>query len=266
MCLQLSGGQRQALAIARAAAWCRRVLLLDEPTSALGVEQQREVLDLIRRIRAQGVAIVLVSHQMQDVVSVCDCVTVLRLGEVVATLTKEDITVDNLIGFITGARSHADGKTAIQGGVLVSSEPQVSRCRRPGPRPRSERHGHRLAGVRDSRGCDRTGSSGLVLIVAVFSLASGSFLTQANWLNTSSTATEVMLLAVGETFVIVSGGIDLSVGATLGLSGMVGAWVDGSLLRHQRHSRRHCDRDRHRRGHLRRCVGWRRERRAHRPL
>lgn len=114
MCLELSGGQRQALAIARAAAWCRRVLLLDEPTSALGVEQQREVLDLIRRIRGQGVAIVLVSHQMQDVVSVCDRVTVLRLGEVVATLTKEDITVDNLVGFITGARRRADGKTGIQ--------------------------------------------------------------------------------------------------------------------------------------------------------
>lgn len=65
----------------------------------------------------------------------------------------------------------------------------------------------------------------LVLIVVVFSLASGSFLTRANWLNTSSTATEVLLLAVGETFVIVSGGIDLSVGATLGLSGMVGGWV-----------------------------------------
>ncbi|HEY5429479.1 MAG TPA: ABC transporter permease [Solirubrobacteraceae bacterium] len=65
----------------------------------------------------------------------------------------------------------------------------------------------------------------LVLIVLVFSLASGNFLTRANWLNTSSTATEVLLLAVGETFVIVSGGIDLSVGATLGLSGMVGGWV-----------------------------------------
>ncbi|MGH3629356.1 MAG: ABC transporter permease [Sciscionella sp.] len=65
----------------------------------------------------------------------------------------------------------------------------------------------------------------LVLIVVAFSIASSDFLTKANWLNTSSTATEVMLLAVGETFVIVSGGIDLSVGATLGLSGMVGGWV-----------------------------------------
>jgi ribose transport system permease protein len=65
----------------------------------------------------------------------------------------------------------------------------------------------------------------LVAIVIAFSIASSNFLTQANWLNTSSTATEVLLLAVGQTFVIVSGGIDLSVGATLGLSGMVGAWV-----------------------------------------
>ena len=65
----------------------------------------------------------------------------------------------------------------------------------------------------------------LVAIVIAFSIASPHFLTQANWLNTSSTATEVLLLAVGQTFVIVSGGIDLSVGATLGLSGMVGAWV-----------------------------------------
>ncbi len=64
-----------------------------------------------------------------------------------------------------------------------------------------------------------------VAIVIGFSIASPNFLTQANWLNTSSTATEVLLLAVGQTFVIVSGGIDLSVGATLGLSGMVSAWV-----------------------------------------
>ncbi len=79
-CRDLSGGQRQALAIARASAWCERVLLLDEPTSALGVEQQREVLDLIRRVRDLGTAVILVSHQMPDVLAVCDRITVLRLG------------------------------------------------------------------------------------------------------------------------------------------------------------------------------------------
>ncbi len=103
-CRELSGGQRQALAIARAAAWCQRVLLLDEPTSALGVKQQHEVLELIRRIRDRGVAVVLVSHQMQDVVSVCDRVTVLRLGSVAARLTKDEITLEDLVAYITGAR------------------------------------------------------------------------------------------------------------------------------------------------------------------
>jgi ABC-type sugar transport system ATPase subunit len=103
-CRELSGGQRQALAIARAAAWCRRVLLLDEPTSALGVKQQHEVLELVRRIRDRGVAVVLVSHQMQDVVSVCDRVAVLRLGNVAARLAKDQITVETLVAYITGAR------------------------------------------------------------------------------------------------------------------------------------------------------------------
>ena len=72
----------------------------------------------------------------------------------------------------------------------------------------------------------------LVVIVVAFSIDSSHFLSKANWLNTSSTATEVMLLAVGQTFVIVSGGIDLSVGATLGLSGMCGAWVMEHFFSH----------------------------------
>ena len=76
----LSGGQRQALAIARAAAWTGKVLLLDEPTSALGVEQQEQVLDLIRRVSAEGIAVILISHQMPDVLEVCDRAVVLRLG------------------------------------------------------------------------------------------------------------------------------------------------------------------------------------------
>ena len=103
-CRDLSGGQRQALAIARASAWCERVLLLDEPTSALGVEQQREVLDLIRRVRDLGTAVILVSHQMLDVLAVCDRITVLRLGAVVASVEREDVSADDLIGYITGSK------------------------------------------------------------------------------------------------------------------------------------------------------------------
>ncbi|HET9081925.1 MAG TPA: ATP-binding cassette domain-containing protein [Trebonia sp.] len=99
----LSGGQRQALAIARAAAWTGKVLLLDEPTSALGVEQQQQVLDLIRRVRDEGIAVLLVSHQMPDVLQVCDRAVVLRLGLVAATLAGGDLNSENLVGYITGA-------------------------------------------------------------------------------------------------------------------------------------------------------------------
>ena len=99
----LSGGQRQALAIARAVAWTSKVLLLDEPTSALGVEQQQQVLDLIRRVSGEGIAVLLISHQMPDVLRVCDRAVVLRLGLVAATLSGADLTSENLIGYITGA-------------------------------------------------------------------------------------------------------------------------------------------------------------------
>lgn len=102
-CQDLSGGQRQALAIARAVMWCDRLLVLDEPTSALGVEQQREVLDLVRRVRDLGVAVLFVSHQMADVQSVCDHVVVLRRGQLVARLSDREIDSDSLIRHITGA-------------------------------------------------------------------------------------------------------------------------------------------------------------------
>jgi simple sugar transport system ATP-binding protein len=105
MARDLSGGQRQALAIARAAAWSSSILLLDEPTSALGVEQQQHVLELIRRVRGEGIAVLLVSHQMPDILAVCDRAVVLRLGQVAATLTAGNLTSENLVGYITGAKT-----------------------------------------------------------------------------------------------------------------------------------------------------------------
>jgi len=106
--MDLSGGQRQALAIARSAAWTSRVLLLDEPTSALGVEQQQQVLDLIRRVRDDGIAVLFISHQMPDVLAVCDRAVVLRLGCVAAALGAGQLTADNLVGYITGAKTATD--------------------------------------------------------------------------------------------------------------------------------------------------------------
>ena len=100
---KLSGGQRQAVAVGRAVAWGNHIVVLDEPTAALGVEQTRLVLDLIERLKMQGVAVLLVSHNMQDVVNVCDRVVVLRHGMKVGELSSmEGVTPRHLVDMITG--------------------------------------------------------------------------------------------------------------------------------------------------------------------
>ena len=99
----LSGGQRQSVAVARAVAYANRIIFMDEPTAALGVKQRRLVLDTIRRVRDRGVAVVLISHNMPEVLAVADRVEVLRLGERVASYRGADTTVEELVGAMTGA-------------------------------------------------------------------------------------------------------------------------------------------------------------------
>ncbi len=100
---ELSGGQRQSVAIARALAWASRIVLLDEPTAALGVAQTKQVLELMRRVRALGLGVVVISHNMQDVLSVADRVVVLRLGRLAAEFERGHFTVESLVAAITGA-------------------------------------------------------------------------------------------------------------------------------------------------------------------
>ncbi|MDQ1629066.1 MAG: simple sugar transport system ATP-binding protein [Actinomycetota bacterium] len=99
---QLSGGQRQSVAVARSIAFGGRILFMDEPTAALGVLQTAKVLDLIRRVRDEGTAVVLISHNMTDVLDVADRVEVLRLGRRVATFSREQATLEVLVGAMTG--------------------------------------------------------------------------------------------------------------------------------------------------------------------
>jgi len=99
----MSGGQKQAVAVARAAAWGKRVILLDEPTAALGVVQTKGVLDLIRRVRDRGLGVVFISHQMPAVLEVADEVQVMRLGRRVATFKASGTTMEELVGAMTGA-------------------------------------------------------------------------------------------------------------------------------------------------------------------
>ncbi len=103
----MSGGQRQAIAIARAVHWANRVVFLDEPTAALGVRQTANVLDTIRRVRDHGVAVVFISHSMPHVMDVSDRVQVLRMGKRVATYQTSETNMEQLVGAMTGAMGDA---------------------------------------------------------------------------------------------------------------------------------------------------------------
>jgi simple sugar transport system ATP-binding protein len=99
----MSGGQRQAIAIARAVAWAKGLIFLDEPTAALGVIQTRNVLNTIRRVADAGVAVVFISHSMPHVIEVADRIEVLRLGSRVATYNAKETSMEELVGAMTGA-------------------------------------------------------------------------------------------------------------------------------------------------------------------
>jgi simple sugar transport system ATP-binding protein len=105
----LSGGQRQSVAVARAVAYASRIIFMDEPTAALGVVQRGRVLDTIRRVRDRGLSVVLVSHNMPEVLAVADRIEVLRMGRRVATFSASQTGVDELVGAMTGALELSNG-------------------------------------------------------------------------------------------------------------------------------------------------------------
>jgi D-xylose transport system ATP-binding protein len=100
----LSGGQRQSVAVAKAVMWNSKVVILDEPTAALGVAQTRQVLDLVRRLGEQGLGVVIVSHNLHDVFEVADDITVLRLGEDVARFKTSETTQREVVEAITAGK------------------------------------------------------------------------------------------------------------------------------------------------------------------
>jgi D-xylose transport system ATP-binding protein len=100
----LSGGQRQSVAVAKAVMWNSRVVILDEPTAALGVAQTRQVLDLVKRLGEQGLAVVIVSHNLHDVFEVADSITVLRLGQNVAEFKRTETNQQEIVQAITAGK------------------------------------------------------------------------------------------------------------------------------------------------------------------
>lgn len=108
----LSGGQRQTVAIARAVLWNNKVVILDEPTAALGVAQTAQVLKLARGLADKGLSVVFISHNLNDVFEVADRIVVLYLGEVAADLRKSETNEDEVVGYITRGRAQRESSAA----------------------------------------------------------------------------------------------------------------------------------------------------------
>ncbi|HVC25470.1 MAG TPA: ATP-binding cassette domain-containing protein [Acidimicrobiales bacterium] len=107
---RLSGGQRQAVAVGRAAAWGSKILLMDEPTAALGVEQQAKVGELIRTVASGGLPVLLISHNLPQVYEVCDRILVLFHGRLIADLRPAETDMDGIVAWITGSAMLAGGR------------------------------------------------------------------------------------------------------------------------------------------------------------
>lgn len=99
----LSGGQRQAVAISRSIYWNAKFLIMDEPTAALGVAEQKNVLDLVKTLSSQGVPVIIISHQLHDVFSVATRLVIMRRGKKVAERITKDTTTDEIVGLIVGS-------------------------------------------------------------------------------------------------------------------------------------------------------------------
>ena len=111
--VNLSGGQRQAVAIARAMYWNARLVIMDEPTAALGVPEQRKVLALIRSLREQNIPVILISHTMHDVMAVADRMVVMRRGRIVANIQRADASEELIVKHIVGSAENGDSAVMI---------------------------------------------------------------------------------------------------------------------------------------------------------
>src|SRR5699024_2911306 len=120
----LSGGQRQSVAVAKAVMWNSQLVILDEPTAALGVSQTRQVLDLIRRLADRGIAVVVVSHNLTDVLEVADRIAGLRLGKMAAQADAVELNTQSVVELMTtgAAAGWNPGQPAAIGGTRDDSE------------------------------------------------------------------------------------------------------------------------------------------------
>lgn len=120
----LSGGQRQGVAVARAAAFGNKLVILDEPTAALGVKESGKVLDLILEVRNRGLPIIIISHNMPHVFEIADRIHIHRLGKRVAVVTPKTHTMNEAVAIMTGAMDPKDHEAGPYAGPHLSSTPE----------------------------------------------------------------------------------------------------------------------------------------------
>ena len=233
----LSGGQRQTVAIAKAVLWNSKVVLLDEPTAALGVAQTRQVLDLVRRLAGQGLGVVIITHNMVDVFEVADRIVPLFLGRVTADLARRRYLP------LASRRAHHRGPLGRRGHRPRRAGPDLTEARMAttttepveptagGGFALDEERPSIYSSLRASllgTGGDmgaRPAIAGLIALFILFGLGADKFASKANFANLITQSTWVMILAVGVTFVLLLGEIDLSAGYTAGVCVVTIAWL-----------------------------------------
>ena len=256
----LSGGQRQSIAVAKAVMWNSRLVILDEPTAALGVAQTRQVLDLVRRLADSGLAVVMISHNLNDVFSVADRFAVLRLGRMVSTGPAADYDPQMVVELMTlgWSQRHIDRKSQLTAGTIYETPPAARTSAGSGAtaaeaagdddasavtgtqmRPAQAPAAPLVAPSRlgspafaDYAGLLWTrilaGQSGVlpvvlgaILIALIFQSQNGQFLSPGNLVNLLVQGSVFMIIGMGEVFVLLLGEIDLSLGFVAGIGGTV---------------------------------------------
>ncbi|WP_164871838.1 ATP-binding cassette domain-containing protein [Solirhodobacter olei] len=227
----LSGGQRQSIAVAKAVMWNSKLVILDEPTAALGVAQTRQVLALVRRLADQGLAVMMVSHNLNDVFAVADRIAVLRLGKMVAQGPADEFDVPLTVELMTTGSSERLGKVKAErpppgtpASLPGSDEADTQRSAVVGA-GQSQSFGAFLSSTWTKVLAGQSGVLpvllGVILIAGIFQTQNAKFLSAGNVVNLLVQGSVFMLIGMGEVFVLLLGEIDLSLGFIAGIGGTV---------------------------------------------
>ncbi|MBN2741560.1 MAG: ATP-binding cassette domain-containing protein [Rhodobacteraceae bacterium] len=233
----LSGGQRQSIAVARAVMWNSKLVILDEPTAALGVAQTGQVLQLVRRLADQGLAVVMISHNLNDVFAVSDNIAILRLGEMVSQGPMDEYDTQRVVELMTTGKSDhvvTAGQGRAAPSIAAENAKEVAEARaasgESGPAAvvtngETESFGSYMGRVWSRVKAGESGVLpvilGFVLISAIFQFQNDKFLSSGNLVNLLVQGSVFMMIGMGQVFVLLLGEIDLSLGFVAGIGATV---------------------------------------------